>query len=58
MQAFFSKTLSLIPRHIFQKLEPRHKTGHSSRKFGFKEQFAAMPFIQLAVKRSMRDGLS
>ncbi|MDR1946263.1 MAG: DUF4372 domain-containing protein, partial [Desulfovibrio sp.] len=35
----FSQTLSLIPRHVFQKLERRHKTGRSSRKFGFKEQF-------------------
>jgi hypothetical protein len=53
----FSQTLSLIPRHIFQKLELRHKTGRSSRKFGFKEQFTAMAFIQLAARRSMRDGL-
>lgn len=53
----FSQTLSLIPRHVFQKLEKRHKTGRSSRKFGFKEQFTVMAFIQLAARRSMRDGL-
>lgn len=53
----FSQTLSLIPRHVFQKLERRHKTGRSSRKFGFKEQFTVMVFIQLAARRSMRDGL-
>lgn len=53
----FSQTLSLIPRHVFQKLENRHKTGRSSRKFGFKEQFTVMAFIQLAARRSMRDGL-
>ena len=53
----FSQTLSLIPRHIFQNLEARHKTGRSSRKFGFKEQFTVMAFIQLAARRSMRDGL-
>ena len=53
----FSQTLSLIPRHVFQKLEHRHKTGRSSRKFGFKEQFAVMAFIQLAARRSLRDGL-
>ena len=53
----FSQTLSFIPRHVFQKLEHRHKTGRSSRKFGFKEQFTAMAFIQLAARRSMRDGL-
>ena len=53
----FSQTLSLIPRHVFQKLERRHKTGRSSRKFGFKEQFTVMAFIQLAARRSMRDGL-
>jgi len=52
-----SQTLSLIPRHVFQKLETRHKTGRSSRKFGFKEQFTVMAFIQLAARRSMRDGL-
>ena len=53
----FSQTLSLIPRHVFQKLENRHKTGRSSRRFGFKEQFTVMAFIQLAARRSMRDGL-
>lgn len=53
----FSQTLSLIPRRVFQKLEHRHKTGRSSRKFGFKEQFTVMAFIQLAARRSMRDGL-
>jgi hypothetical protein len=53
----FAQILSLIPRHIFQKLEHRHKTGRSSRKFGFKEQFTVMAFIQLAARRSMRDGL-
>ena len=53
----FSQTLSFIPRHIFQKLEHRHKTGRASRKFGFKEQFTTMAFIQLAGRRSMRDGL-
>lgn len=52
-----SQTLSLVPRHVFQKLEDRHKTGRSSRKFGFKEQFTVMAFIQLAARRSMRDGL-
>jgi FOG: Transposase and inactivated derivatives len=53
----FSQTLSLIPRHVFQKLENKYKTGRSSRKFGFKEQFTVMAFIQLAARRSMRDGL-
>ena len=53
----FSQTLSLIPRHVFQKLEIRHKAGRTSRKFGFKEQFTVMAFIQLAARRSMRDGL-
>ena len=53
----FSQTLSLIPRHVFQKLENRYKTGRSSRRFGFKEQFTVMAFIQLAARRSMRDGL-
>jgi len=53
----FTQTLSFIPRHVFQKLEHRHKTGRSSRRFGFKEQFTVMAFIQLAAGRSMRDGL-
>ena len=53
----FSQMLPLIPRHVFQKLEHRHKVGRASRKFGFKEQFTAMAFIQLAARRSMRDGL-
>jgi IS4 transposase len=47
----------LIPRNIFQKLEHRHKTGRSTRQFGFKEQFTVMAFIQLAARRSLRDGL-
>ena len=51
-----SQTLQVIPRHVFQKLERRHKTGRSSRKFGFKEQFTTMAFIQLVARRSMRDG--
>ncbi|MDR2489205.1 MAG: DUF4372 domain-containing protein [Desulfovibrio sp.] len=34
-----------------------NKTGRSSRKFGFKEQFTVMACIQLAARRSMRDGL-
>ena len=53
----FSQMLSQIPRHVFQKIEARHKTGRASRKFGFKEQFTVMAFIQLAARRSMRDGL-
>jgi hypothetical protein len=53
----FSQTLSLIPRHVFEKLERRHKTGRASRRFGFKEQFTVMAFIQLGARRSLRDGL-
>ena len=53
----FAQTLSLIPKHIFRKLEAKHKTGRSSRTFGFKEQFTVMAFIQLAARRSMRDAL-
>lgn len=53
----FSQMLSLIPGHVFQKLERKHKTGRSSRQFGFKEQFTVMAFIQLAARRSLRDGL-
>jgi hypothetical protein len=53
----FSQILSFIPRHIFQKLEHRHKAGRASRKFGFKEQFTVMAFLQLAARRSMRDGI-
>ena len=49
--------LSLIPGHVFQKLEHRHKTGRLSCKFGFREQFTVMAFIRLAARRSMRDGL-
>ena len=53
----FSQILSLIPGHVFQSLERRHKTGRGSRQFGFKEQFTVMTFIQLAARRSLRDGL-
>ena len=53
----FSQILSLIPGHVFQSLERRHKTGRSSRQFGFKEQFTIMAFIQLAARSSLHDGL-
>lgn len=53
----FSQLLSLIPGHVFEKLERKHKIGRSSRQFGFKEQFTVMAFIQLAARRSLRDGL-
>jgi len=53
----FSQILSLIPGHVFQSLERRHKTGRCSRQFGFKEQFTIMAFIQLAARSSLRDGL-
>jgi hypothetical protein len=53
----FSQILSLIPGHVFQTLERRHKTGRSSRQFGFKEQFTIMAFVQLAARRSLREGL-
>ena len=49
------QTLSLIPGHVFQKLEKRHKTGRASRKSEFKEQFTVMAFIQLAARRPMRE---
>ncbi|WP_143142633.1 DUF4372 domain-containing protein, partial [Desulfovibrio desulfuricans] len=29
----FSQLLSLIPGHVFEKLERKHKTGRSSRQF-------------------------
>ncbi len=54
----FSEILQLIPRHVFQKLEKRHASGRSSRKFGFKEQFSFMAFFMLAASRSMRDALA
>ncbi len=53
----FSQTLQFIHRHVFQKLERRHKTGRFSRKFRFKGQYTAMAFIQLDARRSRRDGL-
>lgn len=53
----FSQILSLIPGHVFSSLARRHKTGRSSRQFGFKEQFTVMAFIQLAARCSLRDGL-
>ena len=52
-----SQMLSLIPRHVFHKLESRHKTGRSSRQLGFKEQFTVMAFLHLTARRSLRDGL-
>jgi hypothetical protein len=52
-----SQMPAFIPRHVFQKLEKRHKTGRASRQLGFKEQFTVMSFLHLAARRSLRDGL-
>lgn len=57
INTLFAQTLSLIPRHVFQKLEKRHKTGRCSRKFGFKEQFTFMAFVQLAACASLRHAI-
>lgn len=46
----FSQMSSLASRLVLQKLAARHKTGRSSRKVGFKEQFTVMAFIQLEAR--------
>jgi hypothetical protein len=53
----FSQLLSLIPGHVFKSLQDKHNCGRSSRRFGFKQQFAVMAFIHLAARTSLRDGL-
>jgi hypothetical protein len=49
--------LSLIPRPVFSALEKRHITGRKPRAFSLWAQFVALAFIQVAARRSMRDGL-
>jgi hypothetical protein len=49
--------LSLVPRREFVILERKHITGRKPRTFTLWSQFAALAFIQLSARRSMRDGL-
>ena len=53
----FHQLLSMIPRHIFSTLERKHITGRKPRVFSLWSQFCALTFIQVAARRSMRDGL-
>ena len=51
------RELQLIPGHVFEKLERRHKVGRASRKFGFKEQFTVIAFFMLSACSTMREGI-
>ena len=53
----FGELQRLIPGHVFEKLERKHKTGRASRKFGFKAQFAVISFFMLSACNTMREGI-
>lgn len=57
LNTIFHQVLSLIPRHEFEALAREHSTGRRSRTFSRWNQFACLLFIQLAGRRSMRDGI-
>lgn len=53
----FGELQRLIPGHVFEKLERKHKAGRASRKFGFKEQFTVIAFFMLSACSTMREGI-
>jgi len=55
--SILNQMLSFIPRHVFQRLEREHHTGRQPRTFSLWNQFVCLAFIQLAGRKSMRDGI-
>ena len=53
----FAELQRLIPGHVFEKLERKHKSGRASRKFGFKEQFTVIAFFMLSACNTVREGI-
>ena len=54
----FGQLLKLLPRHEFDKLAEKHKTGRMSRKLTRWGQFVAMGAAQLTGRCSLRDIVS
>ena len=54
----FGQMLKLVPRHEFEKLAKKHKTGRMPRKLTRWSQFVAMGMAQLAGRCSLRDIVS
>ena len=53
----FAELQRLIPGHVFEKLEHKHKAGRASGKSGFKEQFTVIAFFMLSACATMREGI-
>ena len=54
----FAQLLKAMPRHEFEALAEKRKTGRRSRKLTRWHQFVAMGMAQLAGRRSLRDIVS
>ena len=55
--SIFSQFLSLIPRHIFDKLARKNITGRKKRKFPVWAQFVVLMFIQITDRKGLRAGV-
>ncbi|MBF0503163.1 MAG: DUF4372 domain-containing protein, partial [Candidatus Riflebacteria bacterium] len=53
----FAQLLSLIPRHLFAKLSQKHKCRRAPRTFSRWDQFVHLLHLQLANRKSLRDGV-
>src|SRR5208283_1920224 len=53
----YSQLLSAIPRSLFPKLSREYKSSRSSRTFSRWDQFVHLLYIQLAGRKSLRDGI-
>ena len=59
--SLFSQMLSLVERHLFERLVREHKAERGAKGFSCWSQFVAMMFCQLAQAKSLReiiDGLA
>ena len=54
----FAQVLKLVPRHEFESLARRHKSGRMSRSMTRWSQFVAMGMAQLTGRCSLRDIVS
>ncbi|NIP23647.1 MAG: IS4 family transposase [Phycisphaerae bacterium] len=53
----FHQLLKFIPRHRFADLEKEYGTGRKARKFTRWNQFAALMFMQITARASLRDSV-
>ena len=53
----FAQLLSLVPRYLFAKLSQEHKCRRAPRTFSRWDQFVHLLHLQLANRKSLRDGV-